>query len=377
MASLKARRGSWYARVRCCKNGTEKEVQVPLRTSSKVTARERIAEVNKVENDIKQGMKFSFAWLNNSGATTVVRFTVEKAVTKWIDRRIKVQRKKTIISNKKSCEYFMQVVGKTLPLKSVTSSHIESYVDYMESLNLGTHSINIHLRAIKTMFRYYHKMRKIDLLPIIDQLSVKPNPPKYITDYEFDAIMKLDWLDDFYKQIFLLYRETGMRLREPMMSELSGNWVDIPNLSKGKIGRNVELDNSLRAIFMDLQSWCNNGYGSKLKDVGEHFSKKFKKALREIGADDNKSFNSRRHTFAVRKLIPGANIYHLKLVMGHQSVTTTEIYLNMNLKRVSQDFPTIVSKYVNEAKIGQWDTQKRDTNKESSTYLPIYQELQA
>ena len=377
MASLKNRRGSWYARVRCYKNGTEKEVQVPLRTSSKVTARERIAEVNKVEKDIKQGMKFSFAWLNNSGATTVVRFTIEKAVTKWIDRRIKVQRKKTIISNKKSCEYFMQVIGKTLPLKSVTSSHIERYVDYLESLNLGANSINIHLRAIKTMFRYYHKMRKIDLLPIIDQLSVKPNPPKYITDYEFDAIMKLDWLDGFYKQIFLLYRETGMRLREPMMSELSGNWVDIPNLSKSKIGRNVELDNSLRAIFMDLQSWCKDGYGSKLKDVGGHISKKFKKALREIGADDNKTFHSLRHTFAVRKLIQGANIYHLKLIMGHKSVTTTEIYSNMNLKRIAQDFPTIVSSYVNEAKIGQWDTQKRDTNKESSTYLPIYQELQA
>ena len=369
MASLKPRRGSWYARVRCYKNGTEKEVQVPLRTSSKVTARERIAEVNKVEDDIKQGMKFSFAWLNNSGATTVVRFTVEKAVTKWIHRRIKVQRTKTIISNKKSCEYFMQVVGKTLPLKSVTSSHIESYVDYLESLNLGTHSINIHLRAIKTMFRYYHKMRKIDLLPIIDQLRVKPNPPKYITDYEFDSIMKLDWLDDLYKQIFLLYRETGMRLREPMMSELSGNWVDIPNLSKSKIGRNVELDNSLRTIFMNLKSWCKIGYGSKLKDVGEHISKKCKKALREIGADDNKSFNSLRHTFAVRRLIQGTSIYELKLLMGHGSVTTTEVYSNMNLKRVSQDFPTIVSKYVNKAKIGKEDTIMEDTIALSMTYL--------
>tara|TARA_A100001011_G_scaffold212414_2_gene220645 strand:+ start:4309 stop:5442 length:1134 start_codon:yes stop_codon:yes gene_type:complete len=377
MATLRNFRGKWYARSRWSKNGNKIEKLIPLRTSSKVTARERLAEVNKVEIDIKQGMEFSFPWLNASSATTVVRFTVEKAVTKWIERRIKVQRKKTIVSNKKSCEYFMQVVGKTLPLKSVTSSHIESYVDYLESLNLGTHSINIHLRAIKTMFRYYHKMRKIDLLPIIDQLSVKPNPPKYITDYEFDAIMKLDWLDDFYRQIFLLYRETGIRLREPMMSELSGNWVDIPNLSKSKIGRNVELDNSLRAIFMDLQSWCNNGYGSKLKDVGEHISKKFKKALREIGADNNKTFHSLRHTFAVRKLIQGANIYHLKLVMGHQSVTTTEIYSNMNLKRIAQDFPTIVSSYVNETKIGERDTQKWDTNKESSTYLPIYQELQA
>ena len=42
----------------------KKEKQIPLRTSSKVTARERIAEVEKVEDDIKQGMEFSFPWLS-------------------------------------------------------------------------------------------------------------------------------------------------------------------------------------------------------------------------------------------------------------------------------------------------------------------------
>ena len=378
MATLKKRRGSWYARVLWYNStGLKKEKQVPLRTKSKVTARERLAEVNKVEDDIKQGMEFSFPWLNDDGRTKVIRFTLENAVNKWIARRKKIHRTKTIISNEKSCEYFMEIIGKTYPLKSVTSSHIETYVDYLESLGLGVHSINIHLRAIKTMFRYYHKMRKIDLLPIIDQLSVKQNPPKYITDYEFDAIMKLEWLDDFYKQIFLLYRETGMRLREPMMSTLNGSWVDIPNLSKSKVGRNIELDDSLKAIFLNLKDWCDNGYGSTIKDVGEHISKKFKKALREIGADENKTFHSLRHTYAVRKLIQGANIYHLKLIMGHASVTTTEIYSNMNLKRVSQDFPTIVSTYVNEAKIGKVDTLLVDTETPSSPYLPLYQELQA
>ena len=44
--------------------------------------------------------------------------------------------------------------------------------------------------------------------------------------------------------------------------------------------------------------------------------------------------------------------------MGHSSVTTTEVYSNMNLKRVSQDFPTIVSKYVSKAKIGKSYTKK-------------------
>ena len=37
--------------------------------------------------------------------------------------------------------------------------------------------------------------------------------------------------------------------------------------------------------------------------------------------------------------------------MGHSSVTATEVYSNMNLKRMSQDFPTIVSRYMNQAKI--------------------------
>ena len=55
--------------------------------------------------------------------------------------------------------------------------------------------------------------------------------------------------------------------------------------------------------------------------------------------------------------------------MGHASVTTAEIYNNMNLKRVSQDFPTIVSTYVNEAKIGKWDTEKWDTISLPTTYV--------
>ena len=55
--------------------------------------------------------------------------------------------------------------------------------------------------------------------------------------------------------------------------------------------------------------------------------------------------------------------------MGHSSVTTTEVYSNMNLKRVSQDFPTIVSMYVNEVKIGKKDTLLKDTIALPMTYV--------
>ena len=54
MACLVTRRGTWYARVLWYEEDATRqtEKQVPLRTKSKTTARERIAEVNKVEKDI-------------------------------------------------------------------------------------------------------------------------------------------------------------------------------------------------------------------------------------------------------------------------------------------------------------------------------------
>ena len=55
--------------------------------------------------------------------------------------------------------------------------------------------------------------------------------------------------------------------------------------------------------------------------------------------------------------------------MGHSSVTTTEVYSNMNLKRVSQDFPTIVARYVNMTKIGNLDTQTLDLIALPMTYV--------
>ena len=51
------------------------------------------------------------------------------------------------------------------------------------------------------------------------------------------------------------------------------------------------------------------------------------------------------------------------------SENAIEVYSNMNLKRVSQDFPTIVSGYVNEVKIGESYTKKSYTLVPSMTYL--------
>ena len=371
MASIIKRRDVWYARVKWRESGKKHQTtkEIPLRTKSKVTARERNAEINKVEEDIKIGMDFSFPWLTVSTKTKVKRFTLKNAVDQWMSKREGKLAEKTIELNQDGLNYFLKFIGSTYPLESITTNQMEQFSDWLDGRGLSKTSINIHLRTIKAMFRYYLKVDKLAKIPHIEQLRIPKTEPIYITDNEFQSIMELDWLDDFYKRVFLMYRETGMRLNEPMISVLDGDWINIPNTSKGKVGRNIQLDTPMQSIFNELKEWLSNGYGSKLATPDDHISKMFKKALRIIGADEGKHFHSLRHTFAVRRLIQGTSIYDLKLLMGHSSVTTTEVYSNMNLKRVSQDFPTIVSKYVNDAKIGKVDTELVDTVALPMTYV--------
>ena len=128
MATMRPLRGKWYARIRWSdKNGNRSEETIPLRTSSKVTAHERIAEVNKVEDDIKQGMEFSFPWLSDSTTTKVQRYTVLDAVEQWLSQRSSEGiRQSTIRRNRYSLESLMSHIGTSIPLSKISTSMIDS-----------------------------------------------------------------------------------------------------------------------------------------------------------------------------------------------------------------------------------------------------------
>jgi len=129
-------------------------------------------------------------------------------------------------------------------------------------------------------------------------------------------------------------------------------------LSPINLERLTEMRAFLESYDGTLESWISN------------ISKTFLKAMREVDGKETKyHLHCLRYTFAVRRLIQGASIYELKLLMGHSSVTTTEVYSNMNLKRVAQDFPTIVTSYVNDAKIGNLYTDSLYTTVIPTTYM--------
>ena len=157
------------------------------------------------------------------------------------------------------------------------------------------------------------------------------------------------------------------------MASLNGNWIDIPPESKTRSARSIEVSETIKSAFLELKEWYDHGYGSTLVDPGDHISRRFKGHLRYIGVSTNIHFHSLRHTFAVRNLVMGVPIYDVKLMMGHSSVTTTERYSNMNLKRVAQDFPALVTSHVKSTINGVEDILLEDNGHMSSDYVPIYE----
>ena len=74
-------------------------------------------------------------------------------------------------------------------------------------------------------------------------------------------------------------------------------------------------------------------------------------------------------------LMKNTPIYAVKLMMGHASVTTTEQYSSMNLKRAAQDFPTLVDFFEQSPGIGKMDTDLMDTEYSLDAYVPLYQQI--
>ena len=343
MATLKPRRGVWYARVLWYNNNLKQEKQVPLRTKSKVSARERLAIVNKVESDIKAVIEFTFPWLGESSSTSVKRFTLNDAVALWLSsRKSDGIRHSTIKRNRYSMKSLMSIVGYKRPLKGVTTSIIDTYKNVCIDKGMTPDGININLRSVKTFLRWCYRRDFISKVPHIDMVSKPKSMPLYIPDRIFADLMRLEWLGDCYKTAFSFYRATGCRASEPFISELDGNWLLISgDKTKQRTDKELRLNNENLRLCITMRKHLEVFNGT-VESWTQNLSKTFLKAMREIDGKDTKyHLHCLRHTFAVRRYLQTKDIYLVKQEMGHASVTTTEIYAKFSLRRLEMDFPTL------------------------------------
>jgi|SaaInlStandDraft_4_1057021.scaffolds.fasta_scaffold18199_1 site-specific recombinase XerD len=345
-----------------------KPKNIPLNTKSKVEARIRHQQVQKVEKDIKDGLDFTFPWYSDSkGCTSIKILVLKDTVNEYLDYRIGKVRPSTIRRDAISLNQLMKYIGKSKPINKLSSKDIDGRSGLIRSMQNETMNnerkykdtgINISLRHIRTFFNWLHKkVEYIDNEITFDKLNEGKPLPRYLNENELNQIYNLHWLDDFYKKAFKFYENTGCRPREPFDGELFGDWLIVEvEKSKSKQIRQIKLSDQSKSILLEMHKFRDDYKFSGSVDPNETAYHRLATIMRKVvkGLDikgKNISLKSFRHTYGIKRVTVSGNIHQVAREMGHSKITTTEIYLQYPEQRRIDDFPSLRKYIENDAKM--------------------------
>lgn len=231
---------------------------------------------------------------------------------------------------------------------------LEGYLNYMEREKFASSTISRSVASIRAMFQYLFKEGRIQRDP-----SGNLKPPK--VEKKAPEILSVDEVDMLLKQpdqdtpkgirdtamLELLYA-TGMRVSELIHLHttdvnLQFGYVTCHDNGKeriipiGNVSRNALLryiDQARGAFVKDEEETAlfTNCTGKAMSRQG--FWKVLKGYADDAGIKRDITPHTLRHSFAVHMLQNGADIKSVQEMLGHSDISTTQVYLGMNMNKM-------------------------------------------
>lgn len=257
----------------------------------------------------------------------------------------------SFVSNKKG-------INSNLKIDDFSADLINDFINYLRNeKNLSISTCNLRLIAIKELFKFI-QLKNVDYFELCSNIikieHKKKEEPiiKYLSINEITKLFEVFNFDDNieYRHFMILTTlyETAARVQE--LCDLKVCDVNIINNSitltgKGKTTRVVPigkaLSNNLKEYIENLklkkdEVLFKNRKGQKLTRVGvQYIIDKYVDIARNRN-NDLFTFKPTNHTFrhskAMHMLEAGVNLVYIRDILGHVSVTTTEIYAKCSLE---------------------------------------------
>jgi len=351
-------KGVYYYKYICIwDNSAHKKSQIPIKLAhideyDIAMYRKGIVETTakqlKRDGQLHLIREYVFEWNSESGKPSFKKpITFEEGITKFIDKRN--VSKSTMCMNINSLNHWNNYLSPTMSCMDIEIKHLLGFVNQHKELRSDT-SINMDLRTIRTMLLFLKDMGEINDIPsfkrALKECPIDDEEPIYITEVEFIDIMKQDWCllytakRDWYKEVFQLYWDLGVRLSEPFIGTIKGNYLEVPKeKAKNRSARSVRITPAQALTIKEMvRRWEDKG---KTKDHIKNYSKVFKKALRHCNIDESKHLHSLRHSYALRRRLETNGNYQLVAKeLGHKSAIVTEKYQRCDEKKLIDDFPS-------------------------------------
>ena len=286
----------------------------------------------------------------------------EKLINDFIDylrfeRRLS---KNTIVSYQRDLEKYKLFLNssKIKEILNVSNDQILYFLEFLYKTQ-NSSSVSRILSTLRTFYKYLVRDGKIQKNPFS---SIKnPKQPKKILEIldeqevrEFlESIPSSSYLELRDKAMFELLYSCGIRVSEIVDLKLSDIDFDeglIRFIGKGNkeritpIGDSAKdcLEKYIRAARYNLERERKsenvflNRNGQKLTRQG--FWKILKKYAGKANVSKNLYPHLFRHSYATHMLERGADLRIVQELLGHSSISTTEIYTNINKKHVKETY---------------------------------------
>ena len=258
-------------------------------------------------------------------------------------------------------ESYLSFRDEGLSLEAVDTDLIRDWMESLMDKGNNASTINKKLSALRSFYRFALKRKLVEADPahcITGPKKSKPLP-QFLRESEMDNLLDVVEWGDGYKDvrartILLLFYEAGLR-----RSELTGlNDADVDFETKqlkvtGKRNKQrvIPFGEELSQVLSHFITVRDEQVARKemdalfLSDKGERMTGDqvyaiVHKYLSVVTSLKKRSPHVLRHTFATAMLNNGAGLESIKNLLGHESVSTTEIYAHTTfeqLKRVYKE----------------------------------------
>ena len=207
------------------------------------------------------------------------------------------------------------------------------------------------ISALKSFFNYlvFEGLIKDSPISNIEAPKLERKLPEVLTEDEINQLIKSVDLNHVFGQrnktiIEVLYG-TGIRVSELVNLQLSNiffkesilkvngkgdkeRFVPLGKIASTEIKTYINIRDRMKIDSKNTDILFINRYGRKL--TRSMIFKIITDASRSIGLEKKISPHTLRHSFATHLLKNGADLRTIQLILGHESITTTEIYTHLD-----------------------------------------------
>ena len=250
-------------------------------------------------------------------------------------------------------DFFEYLNNFNIKYNAITKQDVINYLKFLDECKLSNATISRHLSSLRTFYNYLvnHNIIKTNPFNRVSNPKKEKKLPTYLYEDEIRNILDNLSDEDIYKRrdrlIMELFYSTGMRLNELSNIKLNDiNGDEIRVLGKGRKERIVYLDKVAKKLLNDyldndrrefkpIDSYLIlNKDGKRLsnrsiENIVNHI-------IKEASIKKHVTPHTIRHSFATHMLNNGCDLKVVQELLGHESLSTTQIYTHITNDRIKE-----------------------------------------